>query len=241
MSSSQSQKIQNWITKIEKFFRIWSRFNLYQKQKLSRLYQVYEVFVLSIITEAFYQKGYRINLMNPYGGRNVFRVKLSPRGNPQNFSYLSASGQNTYSIANNIGIETQHIIHHIFLPKLVITPDIVILNGDLMSMIPRNYFKSCVSNINLEAFIECKNLNPFPELLATFEGLTFRFHGIQKYICHGSCIYDAMFVSGPATSTIQNYTNVTNSRYCIRIYTDINPGNHSQIRKALKDYASSVP
>ena len=122
----------------------------------------------------FYEKrGYSIktnNLMKD----NEFRYKLTPMGNPSNFSYFTAEKSNQkFEIRHNLAIESS------FKDKTYLTPDISVVKADKLSLNrEKRYYKGrrvyyYVKNEHLQTFCEVKHFNPFPELLFSFIGLIF--------------------------------------------------------------------
>lgn len=110
--------------------------------------------------------------------RSEYRYLTTPSGNPSNFSYVLASGQDgEFEIRQQVRVQS-HINE-----SIAFTPDIVVLlkgaaideakdpeyaNGK------RPFYK--VSSASVVAAHECKSMNPFPELLVGFIGMLVAAH-----------------------------------------------------------------
>lgn len=123
----------------------------------------------------FYRKShFRCGVENVKQG--LFRYKLTPTGNPSNFSYFSVrkSGR-VYSVLTNVSVESAHAARHYFSADIVVADDqsVQMQRGpdNLEVGIRRSVF--FVPNESLRTFLEIKNMSPFPELLFSFSGLLF--------------------------------------------------------------------
>ena len=136
-------------------------------QYQSKLSKFFEMKIYNDVVEGYKQLGYKVE---PKGIKNgVFKYKLSTNGYIDNFSFFEAEKNGKlYWIIHNLKSESSKY------KDSYITVDIAIINAKSIERIrvdSRNI--DVVKKKDLKTFVECKFMNPFPELLASFVGLVF--------------------------------------------------------------------
>lgn len=161
-----------------------SGYNINSYNHAKRISDYFEISVYNSVVQYYRNNNFVAcakNIVN-----NVFRYKLSPAGNPKNFSYFIVSKKYIrnnkifeFEIHHNIAIESARS------QSIFVTPDVSVIDVNSISntndfyISGRNY--SSVKNRNLITFFESKNLNPFPELLFNFIGIINEIHTKSFY------------------------------------------------------------
>lgn len=169
---------QKWLSKAELLAKDFAK-----KHKLvirltdRQLSAAFEIGSLHALLKFYESQGYKLEAKN-LSDNGEYRYLTTPSGNPSNFSYVLASGQDgEFEIRQQVRVQS-HINEHI-----AFTPDIVVLvkgaaiddakhpeyaNGK------RPFYR--VSSASVVAAHECKSMNPFPELLVGFIGMLVAAH-----------------------------------------------------------------
>jgi hypothetical protein len=136
-------------------------------QRLSgRLSQLLEIGALTIAAKHYELSGYSVEAANLVG--NEFRVKLSTRGAPWNFSWFAASrGATSLEIHSNLPVEDALATRG---ARYVV--DVAVINAGTLptdTTDRRRWF--ALGNDDLVTFIEAKALVVYPMLIAQFIGI----------------------------------------------------------------------
>jgi len=133
----------------------------------SRLSGFYEMMMYNEVVRSYEELGFQAK---PQGVKDgIFKYKLVSSGYVKNFSYFELSYKNnSFWIIHNLKVEAKGY------KNSYITPDISIVIPDKIqrAVISRKK-QDYIENSNLVTFFECKLMPPFPELLASFVGLTY--------------------------------------------------------------------
>lgn len=134
-------------------------------------YSLFEIGCFINIINVYISKGFSITVNNLKGG--VFKYLTTPNGNPDNFSYVVMRKED-----KEYQLRQQVRIVHTKNERIYFTPDIVIIKGDADILIKKDplyangsrRFFYVDSSMTVAAH-ECKSLEPFPELFASFVGM----------------------------------------------------------------------
>lgn len=142
---------------------------LTQQQKLlsitsGRMSQFFEVGTLLAVYKYYKHLGYITKI---HDIRGVFRCKLTTRGYPADYSYVTAQDPSVpsqiFAIYQNVPIQTSSIAHaHLCV-------DVAVLRRPLNKARPRNW--KFVSNSQMLTWVECKYLEIYPMMVAHFIGI----------------------------------------------------------------------
>ncbi len=173
-----------WLSIVENSMRKFSekyKFKYALRKNVS--YALFEIGCYLLIV-GYYSKNcanlYPVGLVD-----GVFRYKTSPQGNPANFSfYQGVIDGKSFDIRQQVRVESK------ISEGVYFTPDIaIILSGDvigskrdpLYSKGKKEYF--FIKSENVISIHECKSMNPFPELIASFYGFLDLAH--EWFTCSG--------------------------------------------------------
>lgn len=159
---------------------------------------------------------------------NEYKYKCSTSGIQTNFSHFSAiisrnGNTEDFEIHHNLAVQSSHD------DELFTTPDITIIKKG-MAQTNIGYYDSqrrfsFVKNSDMMSFCECKQFNPFPELIFNFIGVLneLRHQIIDNTLLDTVPVHIApsLMVSGkPNKQTLKIKTSLEN-RYCVNIIYDL--------------------
>jgi hypothetical protein len=175
----------------------------------------------------FYQlNGYTIAIENLQD--NEYKYKCSTSGVQANFSHFSATITTKkilkdFEIHHNLAVQSSHDV------ELFTTPDITIIKKGKAKTTTGYYDTkrrfSYVKNNDMMSFCECKQFNPFPELIFNFIGVVneLRHQIIDNNfpIANPIHIAPSLMISGkPNKQSLKIKTSLEN-RYCVNIIYDL--------------------
>lgn len=177
MAKTSSSVLPSWLSSVESNVKKFANKNgLLLKWSDRQLAAAFEVGCFHALIEFYEGQSYTLSMVNIRDG--AFRYLTSPSGNPANFSYIFARGDDgDYEIRQQVRIES-HIDSDI-----AFTPDIVVVRRSAVILEStdenyasgkRRYFRVMSSDV-LSAH-ECKSMNPFPELMVSFIGMFIAAH-----------------------------------------------------------------
>lgn len=134
----------------------------------SRLSAFFEMKIYNDVVRAYEELGYSA-APKQLGDGNQFKYKLSTNGYIENFSYFEVDKKgHKFWIIHNLKCESAQY------RDSYITADVAVIvaGTDERIRVDKNK-QDVVKNENLRTFFECKFMAPFPELLASFVGMTY--------------------------------------------------------------------
>jgi len=224
---------EDWTKKVETIAEEFAQnFSAIYNKKKRELSACFEIGCFHALLEFYENSGYAISINNKID--NEYKYLTTPNGNPENFSYISITGNDeTYEIRQQVRIKS-HINENI-----TFTPDIVVLFGDSsITSIKRDDYASgkrpfyTVLSNSVVAAHECKSMNPFPELLVSFIGMFITAHEwynesrYKKYELseNGKHIAPTIFVGGTAKGIHLKMIEALQKAYPINIITGLHQG-----------------
>ena len=132
----------------------------------SKLSSFFEMKIYNDIVRAYEEMGYDCKPIH-LQDNGTFRYKTSTNGYLDNFSMFEIRKDGkVFWIVHNLKCESKDY------EDCYITADVCVIkeSSNERKQIDRQMME-CVSNSNLMTFFECKFMNPFPELIASFIGL----------------------------------------------------------------------
>lgn len=142
--------------------------NALLSQYSSRLSSFFEMKIYNDVVRAYEELGYKV-APKQLGNANTFLYKLSTNGYIENFSYFEIEKHdNKFWVIHNMKCESKTY------PNSYITADVAVIVAESHERIrvDKNN-QDVVKNDNLRTFFECKFMQPFPELLASFVGMVY--------------------------------------------------------------------
>ncbi|HEY5235320.1 MAG TPA: hypothetical protein VIJ14_04005, partial [Rhabdochlamydiaceae bacterium] len=129
----------------------------------STVNQTVEAYVFAEVIKLHDERGWRVQLKNPkVKNQDVFRLKFSTRGKPDNFSYAVATRDNeTFQIRHGLRVSIYNDGEH---TRANICCDVAVIKDDDLS---RFNTDDPVPNDWLISFAEVKHMSAYPELLAS--------------------------------------------------------------------------
>ena len=191
-----------------------------------RVSDYFEMSCFNDVVRFYHLKGYTIEVQNLM--QNEYKYKCSTSGIQENFSHFSASIEleddfYEFEIHHNLAVQSSHDL------ELFTTPDITIIKkGKARTAI--GYYESkrrfsFVKNINMMSFCECKQFNPFPELVFNFIGVV---NELRHEIMNNTFpnvfpphISPSLMVSGKPNKQTMKIKSSLENRYCINIIYDL--------------------
>ena len=210
---------------IKRFERQYS--NTYVRKE-REYYALFEIGCFLSLIDMYEKKKFNIKAKNLKDG--IFRYLTTPNGDPDNFSYIEISKETeTYQIRQQVRIVTSKD------ERIYFTPDIVVIKGiakilgkkdKLYANGRRTFFY--VKSSKVIAAHECKSLEPFPELFASFIGMFILAHdwqakGIKTSKKH-THLAPSLFVGGRARGFHLKIIEGYEEGYPINIITNIHSG-----------------
>jgi hypothetical protein len=187
--------------------------SVFRASILNRIWKAFMAYSLCLVAEAFRNKGYVVRPTNHSQG---FTFKCFPAGNPRNYSYFTAQKENEfYEIRLSVDVQNlQYKSLRLNIDLVVITPNSINADGVVDS------------EQDLVAFIECKNLRGFPELVAGIEGMTYELQ--RRRLWRNSLstyrIPSCLLLSGSGRSISYINNRYLSKNMSIRIFDLIQPG-----------------
>jgi len=192
-----------------------------------RFSDYFEMLVFNLVVDFYQQQGFEVNVQNLTGG--TFFYKLSPKGNPQKFSWFSVEKKyqtitESFEIHHNLAVETT------LAGPLFVTPDVVVINSNSITHIPdKRYYKTAyfyVPNKYLQTFFEVKNLTPFPELLFNYIGLFYSlrsdlFDGKPPKTRNPRHLAPSLVLSGPGNYHTNLIRSTLSDKFSVNIFFNL--------------------
>lgn len=191
-----------------------------------RISDYFEMSCYNDIVRFYSLKGYSITIQNLQ--QNEYRYKCSTAGIQTNFSHFLAgiihdSKMEKFEIHHNLAVQSSHDT------ELFTSPDITIIKEGMVQTTIGYYDSkkrfSFVSNSNMMSFCECKQFNPFPELLFNFIGVV---NELRREIVDNTFeeiipvhIAPSLMISGKPNKQTVKIKNSLENRYCINIIYDL--------------------
>lgn len=203
----------NYEKEIDTFLKQFGK-SIFRTSILEKIWKAFMAYSMCIVTEAFRRKGYTVRPMNYSSG---FIFKCFPAGDPKNYSYFTAQkGNESYEIRLNVNVQNlRHNSIRLNLDLVVISPNSINVNGVVDS------------ERDLAAFLECKNLRGFPELVAGLEGMVYELQRrrLWRNSLNDYSIPSCLFLSGSGRSILYINNYFWSRNISIRIFDSIQPGN----------------
>lgn len=241
-----AKKTDPWINDVEKSISDFAKKHKITYAKSEReLSASFEIGCLHSLTD-FYENNFKLTPANLKDGK--FRYLTTPNGNPDNFSYITATGKTTQSQNESFEIRQQVRIKSHINTDIAFTPDIVVLRKDrtIESVQDKDYasgkrkffFVECKDVI---AAHECKSTNPFPELLISFIGMLYASHNwlstptdISKLATNGLHLAPALFVGGTASGLHVRMVKAMESTMPMNVILGIHRGTWNLLDPSIK-------
>ena len=222
----------NWIKQaeilIKKFEKDHSKTYI---RKEREYYALFEIGCFLKLIQAYKNKKFTIKAIHSSGSGDVFRYLTTPNGNPDNFSYIKLSKENEiFYIRQQVRIVQSKN------ERIYFTPDITVMHGNTKIKKKNNeqyannkraffYIKSN----DVVAAHECKSLEPFPELFASFLGMFILAHDwatLQKINPNKNNPHLAptLFIGGQARGLHFDMIKAYQEEYPLNIITNIYSG-----------------
>lgn len=203
MSSSLEKAVDNFLMSLGQLRT--------SRQVLKRIWQSFMAYCMCLVAESFRRRGFTVQPLNAAQG---FRFKCFPAGDPVQYSYFSVSrGNEVYEVRLNVYAQNQAY------RGLRLNLDLVIIRSNSINN------GLIDSQQNLISFAECKNLNGFPELVASLEGMIYNLQRrrLWRNSINNYTIPCCLMLSG-SNRSIQNVNNGYVRRgNSIRIFGNIQP------------------
>ncbi len=208
-----------------------NRFKTIVATHSKRVSDYFEMSCFNDVVQFYNLKGYTITVQNLQ--QNEYRYKCSTAGIQSNFSHFNAEIFNNnkteeYEIHHNLAVQSSHDI------ELFTTPDITIIKKNKIQTTIGYYDTrrrfSFVNNEDMMSFCECKQFNPFPELIFNFIGVVNELrHEIIKNNYIDNTIKDtrsvhiapSLMISGKPNKQASKIKSSLENRYCINIIYDL--------------------
>lgn len=149
------------------------KYGYFLRTHAKRISSLVEIAVYNSVVSYYDELGYKI-VAKGLGPKKSFIYRISPTGLIENFSCFEAkepkSGK-TYTILQNIKIQSAHHKHLYYTPDVVVCLDKSAITENQASGRQHSY----IENPGLITFVEVKHLVPFPEALFSFTGLVQEF------------------------------------------------------------------
>lgn len=218
-----------WVKKatalIQRFERKYS--NTYIRKE-REYYALFEIGCFLSLVDVYKKKKFTITAKNLINGS--FRYLTTPNGDPANFSYIEICKENKkYQIRQQVRVASSKD------ERIYFTPDILIIKGGakilekkdkLYASGRRKFFY--VKSSKVVAAHECKSLEPFPELFASFIGMFMLAHdwntGNIKTSKKHTHFAPSLFVGGRARGFHLKMIEGYEEGYPINIITNIHSG-----------------
>jgi hypothetical protein len=171
------EELPEWLAKAESLAK---KFASKHKHIISltdkQLSAAFEIGSLHALLKFYESQGYSLQPENLKDGE--YRYLTTPSGNPANFSYVVATGQDgQFEIRQQVRVQS-HLNEHIaFTPDIVVLVKNATIDGSKDSEYAngkRPFYR--VSSSSVVAAHECKSTNPFPELMVAFIGMLVAAH-----------------------------------------------------------------
>lgn len=191
-----------------------------------RVNDYFEMSCFNDVVRFYYLKGYTITIQNLQ--QNEYRYKCSTAGIQSNFSHFTAATvyngkTEEFEVHHNLNVQSSHD------DELFTTPDITIIKKDKVQTKIGYYDSqkrfSFVNNADMMSFCECKQFNPFPELLFNFIGVV---NELRSGIIDNTFadmtpvqIAPSLMVSGKPNKQSLKIKYSLERRYCINIIYDL--------------------
>lgn len=157
------------VSEFEKELKIFAnKYKTIISEHSRRISDYFEMSCYNMMVRYYEHRGYKAMVENEIAGR--FRIKCSPSGLIENFSYMKLVKDNAiYYLYHNASVQSAHDT------EVFTTPDIVV-SKDVKPTMTTNYYKtkkkfSYLHNSDMITFCEAKHQPPFPELMINFIGI----------------------------------------------------------------------
>jgi hypothetical protein len=191
-----------------------------------RVSDYFEMSCYNNVVRFYYLKGYEITIQNLQA--NEYRYKCSTSGIQSNFSHFRATISHDnkleeFEIHHNLAVQSSHNV------ELFTTPDITIIKKGAVQTTTGYYESkkrfSFVMNDQMMSFCECKQFNPFPELLFNFIGVI---NELRQEIMTNTFekitpaqLAPSLMISGKPSKQAALIKDSLQQRYCINIIYDL--------------------
>lgn len=203
-----------------------NKFKITVASHSKRVSDYFEMSCFNDVVRFYYLKGYKITVQNLQN--KEYRYKCSTAGIQSNFSHFGLSilcndKIEEYEVHHNLAAQSSHDA------EIFTTPDITIIKKNT-SQTTTGYYDtkrrfSFVKNDDLMSFCECKQFNPFPELVFNFIGVVneLRSEIIENKFTELNPVHIApsLMVSGKPNKQANKIKDSLESRYCINIIYDL--------------------
>lgn len=191
-----------------------------------RVSDYFEMSCFNDVVRFYELNGYKITIENLQ--KNEYKYKCSTSGIQANFSHFQATitqGEEIfqYEIHHNLAVQSCHD------NDIFTTPDISVIKANtaqtILGYYETNTRFSFVENKSLMSFCECKQFQPFPELLFNFIGVV---NELRQDIIFNKFeelkpvqIAPSLMISGKPNRQTLRIKNSLESRYCVNIIYDL--------------------
>lgn len=218
-----------WVKSAESLIKRFERqYSKIYVRKEREYYALFEIGCFLSLVDVYKKKKFTISAKNLTDG--VFRYLTTPNGDPANFSYIEISkGNKKYQIRQQVRVASAKD------ERIYFTPDILVIKGEakisgkkdkLYASGRRTFFY--VKSNKVVAAHECKSLEPFPELFASFIGMFMLAHdwhtGNIKTDKKHAHLAPSLFVGGRARGFHLKMIEGYEEGYPINIITNIHSG-----------------
>lgn len=218
-----------WVKKAENLIKKFERqYSKVYARKEREYYALFEIGCFLSLIDVYKKKKFTATAKNLMDGS--FRYLTTPNGDPDNFSYIEiCKGNKKYQIRQQVRVVSSKD------ERIYFTPDILVIKGmskildkkdELYASGRRKFFY--VKSSKVVAAHECKSLEPFPELFASFIGMLTLAHdwNIRQVKTDKSHehLAPSLFVGGRARGIHLKMIEGYEERYPINIITNIHSG-----------------
>lgn len=212
-------------TLIQQFERRYSKAYV---RKEREYYALFEIGCFLSLINLYKKKKFTIVAKDLIDG--VFRYLTTPNGDPANFSFIEINkGNKKYQIRQQVRVASSKD------EMIYFTPDILVIKGETKILGKRNELYAngkrkffYVKSSKVVAAHECKSLEPFPELFASFIGMFILAHdwniGGTKTDKNFTHLAPSLFVGGKARGFHLKMIEGYEEGYSINIITNIHSG-----------------
>jgi hypothetical protein len=225
---SPFKDIKSFETEITSFI---NKFKTTVASHSQRISDYFEMSCFNNIVRFYTLKGYSVDVQNLQG--NEYRYKCSAAGIQSNFSHFRISifhnaKKEEFEIHHNLAVQSSQD------QELFTTPDIAIIKANKVKTTTDYYDSkrrfSHVNNEDMMSFCECKQFNPFPELIFNFVGVVNELRHLiirNDYIdplpfdIYPVHIAPSLMISGKPNKQTQKIKDSLETRYCVNIIYDL--------------------
>lgn len=218
-----------WLAEAERKIQQFAYRYSHVYTKSERQYSaVFEIGCFLTLLDAYKHKKFEIFAENTIGG--TYKFLTTPSGNPDNFSFIKIKKNNTiFEVRQQVRVVSYKN------ENIYFTPDFLVLRSStkISSKVDPLYANGrkkffFTESPNVVAIHECKSLEPFPELFASFLGMLVLVHDENNIPILRDVSSDhlasSLFIGGRARGFHLNMIAAYEKEFPLNILTDIHSG-----------------